>query len=231
MSLLCFLESKSIRSLSINNLRIVLILSFLFLSHASFGCQLIVRMENFNPESRLNSNSSWQGVDVELTDKFLKQVGCRYSIVELPWARSLQMLAVGEIDMMINVSKTKEREELFHFVGPIREEVIVLAKLVDQGLVLNGVNDILTLDKPIAVQRAAFYGPEIEGLMRSKEGKGHFIEVVDNETKLMLMRTGRIAGFLEAERNLTIGPNKTPRYQGIDFHSLIIHKKPGLLCI
>lgn len=207
-------------------MRIFIMLSLLCLSHASYGCQLIVRMENFSPESQINSNKSWQGIDVELTKKLLENTGCQFSIVELPWARSLEMLANGDIDMMINVSKTERRDALYHFVGPIRNEVIVLAKDANTPVKLSELSDIFTLDKPVAIQRGSYYGPVIERMVMSEAGKESFVQLVENDTKLTLMKTGRITGFLEAKRNLTIGPEQTARYKGIWFHPLVIHQSP-----
>jgi len=207
-------------------MRILFMLSLLLLSIASYSCQLVVRMENFNPESRLTPNKSWKGIDVELIQKLLMQAGCQFSIIELPWARSLDMLANGEIDMMINVTKTKEREASFNFIGPIRNEVIVLATDAETPVILSNITDILKLEKPIAVQRGSFYGPVIEKLRLSKAGKDNFVQVIDNDTKILLMRAGRISGFLEAKRNLTIGPERIARYEGIWFHPLIIHQSP-----
>ncbi|MEW6992492.1 substrate-binding periplasmic protein [Colwelliaceae bacterium 6441] len=207
-------------------MRIIGFIYLLFFSNLALCCQLSVRMANYGPESELAANDTWKGVDVELIEQLFKQVNCRYSIVELPWARSLQMLARGDIDIMLNVTKTKEREQYYYFVGPIKEEVTVLAKSVKDNSILKDVNSLMTLAKPVAVQRGSFYGPEVEQLMLSQKGKSKFIQVASNETKIKLMETGRISGFLAAKRNLTIGPDKTPRYKGVWFHPLVIYKTP-----
>lgn len=196
----------------------------IFVCFRSLSCQVTLGLEDFSPQSEKVSDSSWQGRDLELIEKFLTLAGCSFDIVELPWARGLSLLTTGEIDMMINVTKTPQRAEVFHFIGPINYEVIVLASKKDEILSLERADDLLKLDKPVAIQRGAYYGETVSQLIATTKGHEQFIEVTDNETKMALMKSGRIAGFLEAKRNLTLGPQLKPRYEGVWFQPLILHQ-------
>ena len=192
----------------------------------TFSCELTVRLEHYAPESQKNSSDAWSGVDKELTSTLLQQAQCRYSIVEIAWARSLIMLANGEVDLMINVSKTPERSRSFYFIGPIRDEVIVLATLAGAQFKLNEVSDITTLDKPIAIQRNAYYGEAIDSLLQQAEYQHHFIHVTDNKTKLKLLKRGRISGFLEAKRNIINSVNSDTDFDNVWFKPLVFHTNP-----
>ena len=206
-------------------MRLLLFCLLLFSAHL-LACQLTVRLEHFIPQAQRIDDNQWHGVDFELTDTLLSEAGCQYQIIELPWARALESLIHGSIDMMLNVTKTEKRALNYYFIGPTNNESIVLAIRNDLPVTLKKAEDILTLSQPIAIQRLAFYGEIIDKLLKDPKNKNNFIQVVDNEEKFYLLRSGRISGFLEAKRNLVTDTKNTPRYQDIGFAPLILHQSP-----
>jgi polar amino acid transport system substrate-binding protein len=199
---------------------------FCFIAFNSFSCELTVRLEHYAPETSKTNDGSWSGMDIDITRSLFEEAQCQFSIVEVSWARSLIMLADGSIDLMINVSKTPIRSRSFYFIGPIRSEVIVLATNDDAKFSLKKISDITKLDKPIAIQRNAYYGPAIENLLKQKKYQEHFIHVTDNTTKLKLLKRGRISGFLEAKRNIINGVNSNANFEGIWYQPLVFHSNP-----
>jgi len=192
----------------------------------SFSCQLDVRFEEFSPESQKNEHNNWVGIDMELTQALLTEVGCSFLVLEVSWARALLMLDRGDLDLILNVSKTKEREDKYYFIGPMRNETIVFATFKKAIAPLKTIEDILKLDKPIAIQRNAYYGEEIEHYLQQKDYAESFVHVANNETKLKLLKRGRISGFLEAKRNVIHGINNDSNFTGIWFPDVIIHQDP-----
>lgn len=207
-------------------MRTLLLTFCCFITFNSFSCELSVRLENYAPETNKTHDNKWSGIDIDLTNALFEEAQCQFSIVEVSWARALIMLADGNIDLMLNVSKTNAREEAFYFIGPIRNEVIVLATIENSNVILNKISDVLKLKKPIAIQRNAYYGKAIESLVNHKKYQEHFIHVTDNETKLKLLRRGRISGFLEAKRNIINGVNTSPKFKGVWYQPLAFHTNP-----
>ncbi|WP_019026871.1 transporter substrate-binding domain-containing protein [Colwellia piezophila] len=113
-----------------------------------------------------------------------------------------------------------------YFIGPIRNEVIVFVTYVNSNYHLNSLDDIIKLDKPIAIQRDAYYGKVIERFIHHNDYKGYFVHVPDNETKLRLLKRGRISGFLEVKRNVIHGIKHDVQYYGLRYSGLIIHQNP-----
>jgi polar amino acid transport system substrate-binding protein len=136
------------------------------------------------------------------------------------------MLTQGELDLLINVSKTSKREEDYYFLGPIRHETIVFVTYKHLNYTLNTIEDIVKLDKPIAIQRHAYYGKAMENLIQQAQYKESFVSVADNETKLRLLKHGRISGFLEAKRYISHGIANDKEYKGLWFPELVIHHNP-----
>lgn len=50
---------------------------------------------------------------MELTHALFSEANCKFRVFEVSWARSLAILAKGEIDMVFNMSKTTQREDFF----------------------------------------------------------------------------------------------------------------------
>jgi polar amino acid transport system substrate-binding protein len=185
-----------------------------------------VRLEQYSPESHKNLKNRWFGIDMEFTQALLSEANCEFEVIEVAWARALAMLGSGEIDMVLNMSKTKNRETLFYFIGPIRSETIVFAMQKNAQYILNKTDDIITLDKPVAVQRNAYYGDEVQKLLQHEEFQDMFITVTENDTKLALLKHGRVSGFLEARRNIIHGVKNDINFEGIWFHPFVIHQDP-----
>ena len=191
----------------------------------SYSCQLDVRLEQFSPESQKNNNT-WFGIDIDLTKALLNEVPCSFSVLEISWARALVMLRSGELDLLLNVSKTGEREKDYYFIGPIRNETIIFATYKNLNYTLDTIGDLIKLDKPVAIQRNAYYGKDIQRLLEHKDYKESFVHVPNNETKLRLLKHGRISGFLEAKRNIIHGIKNDNNYKDLWFPDLVIHHNP-----
>ena len=204
-----------------------LLLIFLSLiTFSAYSCQLDIRLQHYSPESHKSTSNDWFGIDIELTEALLNEVNCTLNILEIPWARALLMLASGEIDILINVSKTQEREPFYYFIGPIRNEEIVFATYKKLNYNLTKIDDILRLDKPIAIQRNAYYGAALQRIINNEKNKELFVHVPSNEIKLRLLKRGRISGFLEAKRNIIHGINNDEIFADIWFSALVLHKNP-----
>ena len=175
----------------------VLVLFSCIIFH-SYSCELDVRLEEFSPESQKNEHNNWVGINMELTQALLTEVGCSFQVLEVSWARALFMLERGDLDLILNVSKTKKREAKYYFIGPMRNETIVFATFKKTVAPLKTIEDILKLDKPIAIQRNAYYGEEIEHYLQQKDYAESFVHVAKNETKLKLLKRGTYQWFLRS---------------------------------
>ncbi len=63
----------------------------------------------------MNIQGSWSGVDMDLTKALLDEAQCNFTVLEVSWARALIMLNSGDIDLVLNVSKTIERGRLLFY--------------------------------------------------------------------------------------------------------------------
>lgn len=192
-----------------------------------WGCDLLVRVEDYAAQSHRDENQQWQGIDIELTKTLLAQAGCRHRFVPIPWGRALVMLENGELDMMLSVSKTEVREKFAAFVGPQRVERIRVVSKANPSVVLKNFADILNTQLPLGIQEGAFYGAKFSRFMREvKSPEQYFFKVPNNDTKLSLLIKGRIFGFLEEQLNVEYEIKHQLAPKDVFIHPLIINEAP-----
>lgn len=208
-------------------MRYVVLMAFLLLSSTAFGCKLIVRLAEYPPHAYLTPERHWQGSSMALIEALLKQANCDHEIVELPWARALELMTKGDIDMMLNMSKNPAREKFIHFIGPQRQEKIALFSLATTPITLSQFQQLDIPELPIAIQTGAYYG-ELFARLKASDNKRrqHFLSVPNNKVKLSLLQRGRVSGFIEERLSTLYQIQHNPQYRGMKMHDVVIHSNP-----
>ncbi len=96
-----------------------LIAVFLTLSAtAGAGITLQVYTEEFPPYNFVRDGIA-DGVSTRVVEAVLQQAGLEYRLISLPWARSLLAAQSGENRLIYSISRRREREALFQWVGVV----------------------------------------------------------------------------------------------------------------
>lgn len=197
---------------------------FMFFCTSTLSCHLTVRVEPFAMQSQ-KGDKQWHGLNVDLATALLESANCRFEFVSVPWARALELIEVGEIDMMLDITKTNQRDKFLYFIGPQRLEKIVFASLPTTKTITN-IAQIIALEQPVAIQRGAYYGKDFdELLMQNRHAKEHFIHVAGNQKKVELLIKNRISGFLEAQQNINFIKESYPELNNLITHPVIINEQ------
>ncbi len=204
-------------------MRTTLFLILLIVCNSAYSCKLTVRLEQFSSQSVKLADNQWQGLDADLIKALLDEINCSFEVKDLPWEKAIKMLRTGELDMMLNVSKNPTREEYFHFIGPVNEEVVVVATTQDKPISLTSIEDILLLDKPVAIQRGVYYGREVSFLLKQGKYQSNFVQVTKNKSKIELLKSGKVSGFLESRKNLLYSIETDPEFKNVSYDPLIIY--------
>lgn len=139
----------------------------------------------------------WYDLHYRLLKLLADQAQCQLTVVGSPWPRSLALLKQGQIDLMLTMSYTEEREAYADFIGPhyLEETVLVVDKNY-QGKIRR-LADIRLLPAPIGVLRDAWYGEEFAALSLETDYQP-FLQYANSVTqKLQLLQKGRVAGIVE----------------------------------
>lgn len=201
---------------------------YLFVGILLFSCNLIacdisVRVEQYSAQSQ-KVTERWQGLDVELAELLLNEAHCEFDFIDLPWARSLKLLENGEIDLMMSVTKTDEREQFAYFIGPQRFETLVFISPPMKEEITQ-IEQLFSLDNPVAIQTGSFYGETfMNTLHMSAKNEGKVVWVTNNHTKDTLLKSKRISGYLEAKLNVLFEQQQGTAMPNLKIHPLIVNK-------
>jgi len=150
------------------------------------------------------------GIDVELTRAIANDIGCTVTFLKLPWARVLNEIKDGTLDMTTSASRTPERETFARFSAPYREAEVAI-------FVRKGGSKVYKLDLLSSIPRAGFtlgivagyyYGAKFERLMKDPAFAAHVEGATDYPINIRKLLHNRIDGFLVDDIGVMVGEMK-----------------------
>jgi polar amino acid transport system substrate-binding protein len=206
-----------------------LVLAILLAGWTEFAgcCEIRVRVPEGNsyvPFTIQDTSGKLSGLTIELTEALLQEAGCTPVYKALPFSRGLYFLKNGELDMMPNMTITRERKTFMHFIGPQLDETVLFVTKKSARHAIASVDDFKTLPLAIGVDRGKVYGPvfeqkrAVDPLFKSRLEEVSEVDV--NEKKLAM---GRISGFLGYGYNVMYQMKTNPLYNDFAIHPFVVH--------
>ncbi|QEP44921.1 hypothetical protein D5085_18340 [Ectothiorhodospiraceae bacterium BW-2] len=109
-----------------------------------------VRVHNENnwPPFNFNDNGQPRGLSIDLMRHLAEKAGLRLAFVSGEWNELLNQAFLGDIDVMLNIAKTEQRQAYLDYVGSYAENPTVIYARKDRG----DISDIDSLNgKKVAV--------------------------------------------------------------------------------
>jgi ABC-type amino acid transport substrate-binding protein len=172
----------------------ILLIVIPFYSYAE--CLLKVRITDFKPLYYQDTQGKWQGVAVEVTQALFKEADCEIQFVTMPWKRALYLLEHGGLDVLLNMSRTEEREIYTDYIGPMLDENQVMIVKNDSQHQIAHLDDIKNLTKRIGIQRGVYYGAAFMKKMRTDQRFSDQFEYGDQDSNTEKLKKGRILGMI-----------------------------------
>jgi polar amino acid transport system substrate-binding protein len=153
--------------------------------------------------------------------------GCKIKYVEIPFARSMKMLKEGKVDVMLNVSKTPEREKMLEFIGPIRLETILLATNNTITNKITSLADITNIKGKIGLRRGTYIGEAFDKRMKNDPNFSKKILSISNtEQMIKMLKKKQIVGFFEEELHFHYQKKNSLDYKGLDIQPIGVATEP-----
>lgn len=160
-------------------------------------CTLRVRVSNFPPQYQQNDDGTWRGMSIEFAETLLAEAGCTPIYLVTPWERSFELLKSGGLDLMLNLSITPEREQYLYFIGPQRDESIMLVVRRDADFQIDALDDLKKLPRGIGFESGSFYGKAFAAKFASDPAFAAKFETVPRaELNIHKLSHNRISAFL-----------------------------------
>jgi polar amino acid transport system substrate-binding protein len=114
-------------------------LVFILLKPA-FSSELIILTENLPPLNYVK-DGKLVGPSVEIVQKILKRIGSDKKIQVFPWSRAYKMALEQKNVVLFGMTHTQDRDNKFHWVGPLATKRDVLVARKDSGIKITGLKD------------------------------------------------------------------------------------------
>ncbi|EPJ48710.1 MAG: hypothetical protein OFPI_28100 [Osedax symbiont Rs2] len=171
-------------------------------SFASADCKLSVRVFDFAPQFIQDKQGQWHGMAIELIQAVLQEANCSAQFNNVSWKRALHLLEHGGLDIMLNMSVTAERQKYLHFIGPLRDETMILVAPRRLKSEISSLEDIKQLSKRVGILRGAYYGTEFALQMQNDPAFAKRFEQADStDINIGKLKKQRIAGFFNDKYN------------------------------
>lgn len=115
------------------------------------------------PPYYYKSDGKLKGVCIEIVDGVCARLGMQAEYVEYPWRRLLLSAKKGEVDAILPLFKTEERQEFLRF-GDLELAYEEVYLFVEKGSSLERQNHEQLLLNPIGVVAGYSYGPRFDEL-------------------------------------------------------------------
>lgn len=190
-------------------------------------CQLTGRLANFAPYSFKNPNGTWDGIDYQIAKTLSSEIGCSMKIIEAPFGRSFKLLETGQIDFMMQLAKTKERQKYLFFIGPLYIEEMRIATRNDTSLRINSLKDIENIKGKIAIQRGAFISKQFEHeLNTNKKFRQNIMVLTTAHGLIEMLVTDRVTGLVIEDKSLRNSINSNPKFKEITIQPIKLNQEP-----
>lgn len=152
--------------------------------------------------------------------------GCRLRVVGSPWPRSLALLQQGQIDLMLTMSYTEQRNQFADFIGAhyLEESVLVLRK--DLLAKVKQLADIRLLPGQIGVLRDAYYGEQFAQLAQDQQIQPFLLYANSLTQKLNMLKKQRVLGMIEDKTQFLEWSRREPALAAGYQIALILHQAP-----
>ncbi len=155
---------------------------------------------NMPPYAYLDGRRQLTGYRVELLQQVFKRLNCPLQIrTDVPWKRSLLLLQSGELDLMVNSSKTPERERFAYFSKAADAEYVALYQLQKQhgSIRLANLTEAFSGHYNIGLIRGNHYGAELNQRLQDEAIAGHLVEAIDKPALYQMLLRQRVDFYLD----------------------------------
>lgn len=97
----------------------------------SWGAQRMLAVTEEFPPFNYTENGKLAGYGVELAQAVLEGAGVEYTMASYPWARAYEMAQQPNV-LIFSLTRTPEREKLFHWIAPLAKRKVYLYKLASR---------------------------------------------------------------------------------------------------
>ena len=139
------------------------------------------------------------GLDIELVEAVVTEMGCRLVFEQGTWVSLLAKLKAGDVDILLGASKTAAREEFALFSDAYRSEEfsLYIRKDDDTRAAYTSLSEFIQNQSKIGIVGDYYYGPEVSMLLEGSATSEYFVNAMMTEINVARLLDSDIDGFIE----------------------------------
>ncbi len=158
-------------------------------------CHLMVGYEA-DPFQFPNATGRMMGVDVDILQASLADIGCTVGFTVRPWSRALLEVKNGKIDIAMGASLKSERTGFAHYSHPYRGHPHTVVALKSTQLAARDLREFLQNGNRLGVVLGWHYTDKIRSLLDDQTYKKQILVVPRSELLPEILKHGRVEGTL-----------------------------------
>lgn len=159
---------------------------------------LTIFTEDAPPFQFVGPDGALTGYAVELVRAVQRQVGNQDAIKLVPWARGYQTMLSEPNVVLFVMARTAERNNLFHWVGPVLEQEYGLYGKADTLLRLASLEDAKR------VHSIGVYRDDVRDQILTKAGFTNLDRINNNNANVQKLMSGRIDLYASSSLNFAL---------------------------
>lgn len=184
-------------------MRFGLFLLSLFIVLKSYGNQLTVISVVEPPSNYINADNLPDGYVTDIMQALMTEAGQVKVIEFVPEARAMHMMAKQPNIMLFSISRTKHREDKFHWIGHVMSKAWHVYARSDSDLNITSIDDLKKLSS-LGVVRG-----DVREEWLSNQGFANLRSITEHEQNIRLLMKGRVDAIAYEEQGLLFALNKT----------------------
>ena len=184
-------------------LKIVVMLSLLFTPFSILSKEFVIGINERDIFRHKDAEGNWSGKDIKLIEAVFRRTPYQYKIIAMPWARVIEGLKRGDIDMTLAATPLPERKKFAYFTENnfryshhmlfVNKAKLKLFESVKQ------LSDLTDVDVAIAALRGAIYYESYPALLNDKEFAKRIVYISEELSMLNFVLKGRADGYIDSE--------------------------------
>tara|TARA_R110002167_G_scaffold76592_2_gene213293 strand:+ start:718 stop:1503 length:786 start_codon:yes stop_codon:yes gene_type:complete len=204
---------------------------FLLVPQIASSCTKVMRWNDDPPYSYIDPNrpKTIKGISVDIARTILLEQGCELKLLKMPWARALESLKTGRVDIISSAYKLPEREEFAIFSSTIRHSpnILFIRATEEAKWGLRSLADIVETPFKLGVQINVSYSREFDLLKKQAEFAKHLHSNSNRKSLWRMLSLNRVDGVIADEMTGLIELNSLGLQNKIVPSSLIISNEPS----
>jgi len=193
-----------------------------------------IRVFDFPPQYFKDKQGNWQGLDVELAKAVVEEAGFKCEFIDRPWTRALKEINNGTLDIMMNLTISKERSNYLNWIGPIRTSRIVLVvKKENVNLPIESIDDLAKISEKykltFGIQQDGFYSKEFNSKLKDPNFEKFFTKITNANQYAPRTNRNMILGFFENQVSMVYQIKTKSEFKDLAIHNFILSEDPVYL--